>query len=188
VIGGVDIVRRDYNLLFKAFKGIVQRLATEVELIFLGKVFKNSQSVINKFKSLSSSKFSFKYFNSYVPDDEFVRIMKRTHFIIIPMKEIAKSPISTEYYGRTKISGNINDMIKYSKAAILPDFYRLDNNLKSITRTYFNSDSLSDTILYWINEKPYLDFDFDDALNDYRPHMLRKELINQIYSAIVKTN
>ena len=67
-----------------------------------------------------------KYFKEKVVQDEFDQWMSKADLLYCPVKTESEFFSVKEIYGKTKISGNIGDAIKYGKPAILPSTYRSD--------------------------------------------------------------
>ena len=180
IIGAVEKRRRNYSIVLDSFKELVKNLKRPVSLAFLGRTSSGyGNRMIDEFRKLENDFFKIISYSAFVPVSEFDDMMHKTHFIIIPAVEKIKTINSLEYYGKTKISGNINDIIEYGKAAILPDHYPVDEELQPIIASYSKMKSLTDILTYWITEQPYLSFDYDKVYSKYEPEKISRDLIRQ---------
>jgi len=122
VPGTVSQNRRDYAHILdklKTFKG-------ETEIVFLGKASgKELQWIENASKAKEYSNISFSFFTEKVPSSLFSEKMKKADVLWCPVQKDTSFFGIPEIYGESKISGNLNDAIAYSKVAIFPKEYAI---------------------------------------------------------------
>lgn len=124
--GAVSQKRRDYLLVMKE----LTQLKTEqcIEVVFLGKVEKK---VLNRLRVLEKNlidnpKIKITYFMKKVAQNLFDEKMKHADVLYCPIQATTEFFGIREVYGRTKMSGNIGDAIKFGKKAIFPNTYGVE--------------------------------------------------------------
>lgn len=168
IIGGIDKRRRNYDLVYKAFKQLLQDNTINIELRLLGPpVGLYGRTVIKKFRKLENRNFKVVSFNSYIPQNIFEEYVRTTHFLIIPVYKEVQYKIFKELLGYTKISGNINDMIIYRKPAIIPNFYPIPDKLNSTVKKYNNITELKICLRDFIEKGVTLHIDQNKIFNEY---------------------
>jgi len=157
VPGTVSTLTRDFELLFSALQKVDAQLSTSVTLTFLGNasgprakpLFDLAQN--NHFQNINIQTFS-----SALPEQEYQRRLELADFLLLPLKEQIQFGTTREFYGKTSISGGVNDMLRFGKPALVPDFYPLDPALESLSQRFHNAESLANLLLNWVNERYYL--------------------------------
>lgn len=115
--GGVSQKRRDYQHVLD----IIQKteVAKNIEFVFLGKAKGEELHAIEKV----SNQFNIKYFTERVSQEDFEIWMKKADVLWCPIQEQTEFFSQKEVYGKTKMTGNIGDAIKFGKAAVFPVNY-----------------------------------------------------------------
>ena len=157
VPGTVSALTRDFELLFSALEKVDARLNTAVTLTFLGNasgprarpLFDLAQN--NHFQNINIQTFS-----SALPEQEYQKRLELADFLLLPLKEQIQFGTTREFYGKTSISGGVNDMLRFGKPALVPDFYPLEPALESLSQRFHNAENLADLLLNWVNERYYL--------------------------------
>lgn len=143
--GIVSQSRRDYYSFFERLKQF-RDLGIDYEIILLGKAsgkeLKNIKSILDKIPQF----IKIQYFENKISQKEFDDYMMKADVLYCPIQNKTEFFSIPEIYGKTKISGNIGDAIKYAKPAIFPETY--DSDLKFI-----------------INEKSDLQAQFSEVIN-----------------------
>ena len=135
VIGTIDRKRKDYALLLQVFLEIRQKLEHPIEVLFLGKpkgAF--GGQMIKSFETLANENLKIYVWPNGVPQNEFDAEMRLVDIILAPIYNETKYFLNKEVYGFTKISGSINDAIKYARTAVIPEFYPLKNAEELVLR------------------------------------------------------
>lgn len=176
IIGSIDKRRRDYDSVYCALKTIIPKTKQPIQLHLLGKPNGTyGKNIIKKFNSLCGPKFNITFSNEFVSQEKLENTLAQTDFLIIPIKEKTRHTIYTEFYGLTKISGSMNDIIKYGLPAIIPSFYPIDVDLSPATLPYTTSN-LAKQIEYWISTKAYATVDRDLLFNKWSLKKAQKTL------------
>ncbi|CAG5081025.1 hypothetical protein [Parvicella tangerina] len=184
VIGKVDQRNRDYKVVVDAISNLMPYLRESnkhLELVLLGKANTSyGVRIINGLKEMTSNNFSITYFSGFVPQSEFDQHIAESDFFIIPTRIKTRYTIYEEFYGYTKISGSINDVIKYHKPALINESYPLDRDIKDMFVSYSNSTDLADKIILWIESETYKQIDSIVALSSYRLDQMQKTYRNTL--------
>lgn len=119
--GGVSQKRRDYQHVFK----IIQNLKTEekYEFIFLGKAKDSELKQLEKLSQKLPENVSVHYFSDRVSNTDFEKGMQKADVLWCPIQQKTEFFSREEVYGRTKMTGNLGDAIKYGKIAVFPKDY-----------------------------------------------------------------
>ncbi len=152
VIGGIDPRRRDYATLLEALRRGSGGWRTPATLSLLGRPRgAYGRRMLRAFRALERPGFSVEAFDAFVPQDAFERVLADTDFLVIPALERTRYTLYEEAYGRTKISGNVYDMIRYGKPSLLPEHYALDADVAAMTDRYAGADGLAERLAEWID-------------------------------------
>lgn len=115
--GGVSQKRRDYKHVLDEIQKSDNSL--NIQFVFLGKAkgqeLENIEAV--------AEKFDIKYFTDRVSADEFDAWMKKADVLWCPIQQETTFFSLKEIYGKTKMTGNIGDAIKFGKMAVFPKNY-----------------------------------------------------------------
>ncbi len=133
--GSVSAERRDYKIVLDIFSNEeIQK--KDWELILLGRPIEAKGKAIIKQAQKINQKFDnnkIKYFESYIPKEEFDKLMNKSTHII--------APVNPKSYKSGKDTGAIYDILKYNKIGI-------------VNRDYFYADDLPELqAIYTYNEK-----------------------------------
>lgn len=125
--GGVSQKRRDYKKVFSAIKKIEQLYDSgvqrnPVEFVFLGK------AEHSELKELTDLEHTLRYvgvtyFSERVSLENFEKWMKKADVLWCPIQQETEFFSLKEIYGKTKMTGNIGDAIKFGKVAVFPQSY-----------------------------------------------------------------
>jgi hypothetical protein len=152
VIGSLDPRRRDYVALLDALESIQPDLQNRCTLTLLGRPRgAYGRKLLQRFQRLQNPDFTVYSYPAFVPQEEFERVLRNTDFLVIPALDRTRYTLYTEQYGQTKISGNVYDMIRYGKPAIMPEHYRLDPDVATMTARYRNTAELARHLKHWID-------------------------------------
>jgi len=156
VPGTVSDFTRDYTLLFEALQKADADLNCIVEVIFLGQAKGKRARVF--FDLLHAQRFqniSIQTYTHQILTQEYQQILQQSNFLILPLRAQIRFGLIREYYGKTSISGGINDMLRYGKPTLLPAFYPLNPMLDQLTLRYQNAAELADLLVDWVNQQAY---------------------------------
>ena len=157
VPGSIDGRRRNYDILFDAFAKLKEQYDL-FEVVLLGKLYYSSPSSIteklnytfsrvvkienfhtthnqntgrylNAINYLKNNGLSIHYYQNYVTESEFDKQMRSGDLILSPTQILTKYDGQDELYGKSKCSGNVNDMIKYRKPLLVPANLKIPSEL-----------------------------------------------------------
>lgn len=123
--GAVSQSRRDYFTFFKKLK-CFSDINQDYEIIFLGKAADQELETLNKLVDKLPQFIKIQYFKEKLNQEIFDQWMLKADILYCPIQTETKFFSIKEIYGKTKISGNIGDAIKYGKPAIFPSTYPSD--------------------------------------------------------------
>ena len=127
--GAVSQQRRDYKkVLQELTKWNLDQSQSErlIQVIFLGKAQRKELRWLKDFDNEKAENVSIQYFTEKVSQPLFDEWMNKADVLWCPIQSETEFFSHKEIYGKTKMSGNIGDAIKYGKMAFFPDSYRSD--------------------------------------------------------------
>lgn len=125
VPGSVSQSRRDYYSFFEKLKSF-QNFNLTYEVVFLGKASGDELEKLNQLRDKLPQFVIIQYFEKKLEQEEFDEWMLKADLLYCPIQTETEFFSTKEFYGKTKISGNIGDAIKYGKPAIFPSTYPFD--------------------------------------------------------------
>ncbi len=154
VIGGIDIRRRNYDLLLDALEIVQMKTDQKIVVNLLGRPIGPYGTRIQKeIASIDSEHVKINIFKEFVTQEDFDKVLASTDYLINPLNEVTRHTIYTEYYGNTKVSGAINDMIQHGIPAFFPAFYQCVSGLEQGHISFENtSEGLAKELLCVISE------------------------------------
>ena len=122
VPGSVDVRRRNYEFVFSLLEDC-QRLAIPVQIVLLGGVDKDhGKQVLSKAKAWATQHDNLLFYETEIVDQpEFDRVMREAHLVYSPsvIDTIITDDVR-ETYGISISSGNMADLVRYARPALLP--------------------------------------------------------------------
>ena len=115
--GGVSQKRRDYQHVLDVIQKTER--SKNIEFVFLGKAKGEELEAIEKI----SNQFNITYFKERVSQQDFEMWMKKGDVLWCPIQQQTEFFSQKEVYGKTKMTGNIGDAIKFGKIAVFPANY-----------------------------------------------------------------
>ncbi|WP_312902706.1 hypothetical protein [Chryseobacterium taichungense] len=124
--GGVSQKRRDYQRVISVIKKLQNSPDIQkkpMEFIFLGKAKNNElKQLIDLERTLKYINIT--YFKERVSQADFSNWMQKADVLWCPIQEETEFFSQKEIYGKTKMTGNIGDAIKFGKMAVFPKNYQ----------------------------------------------------------------
>lgn len=157
--GSVSVDRKNYQLVFDALLELNQQALTQkIKITFLGELEnRQTQRKIKQFAKRLNSHIEIEWFPSFVPQKNFDKIIKKAHFLILPIANKKSAGSIHEQYGKSTISGSISDMVKFGKPALIPSFYPLPDIIEEVVTRYHDEKDLAATLKDWIHYRSFLD-------------------------------
>lgn len=122
VPGAASQKRRDYQHIFSSLKNLNEHSAA-INLVLLGKANKTIKNEIEVLKHNIPSHINIVYFQEKVSQSDFDFWMQKTDVLWCPIQKETEFLGIQEFYGISKMTGNIGDAIKYGKFAVFPKSY-----------------------------------------------------------------
>lgn len=120
--GAVSQKRRDYKRILKQ----VLNFKKPTELVLLGKAQGYELKWILETKKQLPNHIHLSYFTEKVPQEHYDSILISGNVLWCPIQIETEFFSQKEWYGKTKLSGNIGDAIKFAKPAVFPKEYQSD--------------------------------------------------------------
>ena len=117
--GMVSQQRRNYDHVLE----VLSKYKNPLFAVFLGKAEKRELELLMDFQKKKPEHIQIQFFNRKLTQLEFDEWMKRANFLWCPLRMKTEFFSAKEIYGKTKMSGNTADAIKYGKYAIFPKSY-----------------------------------------------------------------
>lgn len=127
--GAVSQQRRDYKKVLQELtklnldQGQSQK---SFRIVFLGKAYGKELQWLKDFDNEKAENISIQYFTEKVSKPLFDEWMNKADILWCPIQSETEFFSHKEIYGKTKMSGNVGDAIKYGKMAFFPENYRSD--------------------------------------------------------------
>ena len=144
--GSIDLRRRDYHNVLDAFEKAASK-ENNITLTLAGKpVWDYGLEILTRCKKLNEKGLKIKWYDDFIPQPEFEKIMHGSDVIISPVNK--EMPFGTEHeiYGLSKATGATFDMARYAKPGIMPDIFNVPDELKGSVLKYSDIDELSQII------------------------------------------
>jgi len=190
ITGTIDERRKDYELVVQVFKELLPNIQQPLYLTLLGKPKgPYGQRIINQLHNLSQTYelFQLRTYQKRVPQHEFNTVMQQTDLLLAPIRLNTRYKIYHEQYGYTKISGSESDVIRYGKAAIFPADYPIENEMKTLVKTYGSMQDLSLLLLKFVNNpEAFQTKEAQYYLEKQSPKQLQKQILQHFQHHILK--
>lgn len=121
--GAVSQHRRDYKSVLRQLKNL-KHFDHNITVIFLGKAQNKELTWLRESKHEMPIFINLVYFKEKVSQYIFDDWMQRADFLWCPIQKKTEFLGIEETYGKTKMTGNFGDAIKYGKSAIFPVDYQ----------------------------------------------------------------
>ncbi|KUJ52707.1 glycosyltransferase [Chryseobacterium sp. JAH] len=118
--GGVSQKRRNYKHIIETIQNCDNK--ENLTFVFLGKATGDElRQIINLGRSLENINIT--YFSERVSPENFDQWMRKADVLWCPIQRETEFFSNKEIYGKTKMTGNLGDAIKYGKPAVFPKNY-----------------------------------------------------------------
>ncbi len=153
--GTVSTRNRDYHTLLEGlFLTSIQR---PVEVTLLGKFDEKKEGRIRKMiaRLREHPLVSIQTFDDFVPQSLYDEIVKNSDFLILPVQKWKRYGPVIETFGKSTLSGTLQDAIRFSIPAIMSGEYSLPPAIEPFIKSYHNAKSLSLLLSQWIKTGEY---------------------------------
>jgi hypothetical protein len=122
VIGRLNPYCKDISLIIKVLSKLsTEKLDRKVNFYFVG--CGNELKTMSKIKSYENKYLTFHFIEKRLSQKDYISHLKQMDCIICPMKHKFHVGSFVEYYGQTKITGNLSDIALSPMPMIMPSFY-----------------------------------------------------------------
>ena len=167
--GAVSQKRRDYfSVISKLFN---QPLGRRIKLILLGKAKGEELFLLKDAEKNIFGNISMQYFTEKIPQPIFDEWMQNADILWCPLQKETEFFSQKEFYGVTKMSGNVGDAIKYGKSAIFPENF--PNSHPFIIR---ETATIEEQILVFQQAKIY----------DFKDHFAKEKVLKSLEKTLVE--
>ena len=167
--GAVSQQRRDYLHVLNSLKNFKRK--SHFQFVFLGKASGNELIWIKEFEKQKPQNISIKYFSEKIPQPIFDEWMQKADILWCPLQRETEFFSQKEFYGVTKMSGNVGDAIKYGKSAIFPENF--PNSHPFIIR---ETATIEEQILVFQQAKIY----------DFKDHFAKEKVLKSLEKTLVE--
>jgi len=180
---------KNYAHLFRVLNSLKPLLDRKIKVSLLGKV--QDQNIISEIQKLNSSQetIHLEYYEDHVDQERFDKCLQESDFGILPVREKVNIGGIYEYFGKTKISGVVNDFYKFGIPFLIPEFYFKDHSINKLASVYQDEKELLNLLIEWVEKSRYLEkrkhaASFLQSIDKEA----QKQKINAILSQIVNEN
>lgn len=125
IAGAVSQKRRDYHRVIEKIKTL--KTEKKLEFVFLGKAENEElewlQNLEKALKAKNQNLKTIVYFTEKISQNIFDEYLKKSDILWCPIQPETEFLGVWEFYGKTKISGNIGDAMRFGKWAFFPKSY-----------------------------------------------------------------
>ena len=135
---------RDYYCIINAIKDLNNDQRLKIKLSLLGNA--NSlfgKKIIAAFEKLQNEMFVLQYWSEFIDQDLYDRVLSESDCLLLPLKEYTQFYVFRERTCLSKLSGSVNDMIKFGKPTIVSQHLKIDDQIDQKIIRYSNTDELT---------------------------------------------
>lgn len=173
-IPGIQInqSRKDFQVVFDALNTMEDEVLKNVELVLFGPaVDAKSVNLLRNFKKLENRDLTLVHVEN-VHQSIFDEKMEACDVILAPLKIATRHTVYREFYGQTKLSGAVADMVKYGKPIIFPQGLNIHPDLRPYVDFFSDQATMRNAIKAFLGQ----DYSRGEQIDN-----LRKKL-SEIYS------
>lgn len=156
VPGHIQSQRRNYDVVLDVFAGLFEQFGDKIELQLLGTSSgEYGKRILSRCDELVDAGYNLMTYTDWIPIDEFESGLRRSHFILSPLRKEIKKGLVRERYGVSKGSGNVLDAIRTATPLIVPDHFTLADEIVEATITYQNREELRERIESLVDDRDW---------------------------------
>jgi hypothetical protein len=154
--GTVNQKSRNYMDLLFAIGELNKSEKFAATIVLLGSA-ENEEglSILEKFKNNTGIHIELIYFNDEISTEIFDYWIKNASYLLLPLSKKTVYGIVNSIGGSLSVSGNIGDMVRFGKQAVLPHDYFIEPDLEGLAHRYQNENHLLDIMkkLYVVQDE-----------------------------------
>ncbi len=173
--GQIEEHRRVYEDVLDTFEGLFKNFNEIIILYILGfPVGLYGNKILKMCKKLKEKGYAIKYYDDFVPENIYTKIMKDIDIIISPIrnKSIGIGVIA-EIYGKTKGTAAVYEAIQYAKPLVIPNDFNIITELESSTLKYTDVKDLGNKLTKLILNKQKIEKLKEEANNNSKKFSLK---------------
>jgi len=144
--GSVDCRRKDYMIVLHAWGKFIEAKDPQIDatLILAGNYTLHGAAIAAACQQNPVLKETVRLFEKDIPEQDFQQILANATILLSPQHRITStSDYTTEEYGVTKTSGNIQDAIRHAKPIVVPGFLQIFEEISSSAIRYSGEAALT---------------------------------------------
>jgi hypothetical protein len=164
VPGTVNQKSRNYFDLLYAIGELNKHEEYTATLVLLGSIKKGEgKSILENFKQNTGKHIELIHFENEISTETFDYWIKNASVLLLPLSKKTVYGIVNSIGGLLSVSGNIGDMVRFGKRAILPHDYFIEPDLEGLAHRYQNENHLLDIMkkLFKEQDKNHIENDLD---------------------------
>ncbi|MEZ4857332.1 MAG: hypothetical protein R2781_00805 [Flavobacteriaceae bacterium] len=181
--GTINSDRRDYKFVLEVFYELLEKQPLKIKLFLLGKLVKLSEyevALILKINQIQPNTVT--YWESFVSDEEFDEVLKKTNYLIGNIKLQYTENRILEEYGKSKETGILFLMLNYQIPGLFPEGYFSHEIYKELIIYYQENKSSFKEIVSILSKR---EEEIPPFLNFEKHENLIREEINNLNNAFV---
>ena len=175
VPGQIEEHRRVYEDVLNVFEKLFKNFNGKIILYILGyPIGSYGNKIFKKCQKLKDKGYNIIYYDNFVPEKNYTKIMKDIDMIISPIriKSIGIGVIP-EIYGKTKGTAAVYEAIQYNKPLLIPNDFNIITELKSSTLKYIDTKDLENKLIDLIINKQKIEKLKEEAKNNSKKFSLK---------------
>ena len=179
IIPGSVSPTRNYQVIFDAFRKIEFDISKTIELVLLGSAKTSfAKKVVKLLGTLDQKKIKVISFYSAIPQAEYDAYLQKSNFAILPINQQFVGGIFKEKFGKTKITGSANDVVRFGTPTLISKNYPTKKELGDIWQSFENVEKLASLITKWLDSSYLLELRQKEeaSLNEYSFDKLVKQV------------
>jgi len=174
ITGTIEDNVRDYYVVLDALKKIENKLDKPTQIVLLGRPKGESGIKIKRtFEALNISNLEIVTFDNYISEETYMNQLMSTDVLLVPLNPIVQYIAFEELACKSKLSGSVNDLIRYGIPSIVSSAFSVDDNIDNQLTFFGDATELGDHILKYLSQPEILD---DNIYSNYAYPELYKSL------------
>lgn len=145
--GTVSREVRDYEMVVQALNKLKSLDHPRIKIVLLGNSENRyAQSIINQLRAIENEHLSFEYFQGFIEQELYDNTLEQADYLLLPLKKYTQFYVFRERTCLSKLSGSINDMIRFGKHTIASNYVRIDEQIDATFLSFTNASELAEIL------------------------------------------